>query len=57
LKNYLKKFYKQFREHARGILVHGGARKLQKEIRSAAYSKPKIELVQFNVRVDFLKSE
>lgn len=40
----------------RGILVHGGARKLSREVRNAIKPKPQIELVQFSVSVEFTPS-
>lgn len=55
LKGYLNQFRKKEHENARGILVHGGSRKLRKEVRRAA-QKAKIELVQFTVEVNFSAS-
>lgn len=40
----------------RGILVHGGARKLKEEIRAEINREPKIELVTFSVNVGFASS-
>lgn len=57
LQHYLNKFKDEEGQEARGILVHGGARKLREEVRQAAKKKPTVELVQFSVRVDFSKSE
>jgi hypothetical protein len=57
LKHYLKQFQRKETQKVRGILVHGGAQKLTNEVRRAvARSKPTIELVQFNIRVDFSRS-
>lgn len=53
LQHYLQKFKDEEDQEARGILVHGGARKLRREVRNAAKKKPKVELVQFSVGVDF----
>jgi len=53
LRGYLGEFRKKEGENARGILVHGGARKLREDVRRAAQKKPRIELVQFRVEVDF----
>ena len=53
LRGYLNEFRKKEGGLARGILVHGGARKLREDVRRAAQKKPKIELVQFTVGVDF----
>ena len=55
LKGYLKQFRKKEGEKARGILVHGGSRKLRKEVRVAA-RKAGVELIQFTVEVNFLPS-
>jgi hypothetical protein len=40
----------------RGILVHGGARKLTDEIRKESIKTPKVELVTFSVSVGFAPS-
>jgi RecB family endonuclease NucS len=57
LQHYLNKFKDEEGQEARGILVHGGARKLRAEVRQAAQKKPEVELVQFSVGVDFSRSE
>ena len=56
LQKYLKRFEEEEGIRARGILIHGGARKLRKDVRTAARSGPRVELVQFSVRVDFSRS-
>jgi RecB family endonuclease NucS len=56
LRHYLKRFRREERQDARGILVHGGARKLREEVRRAAREKPVVELVQFSVGVNFFRS-
>ena len=56
LQHYLKRFQREEKQNARGILVHGGAQKLRHEVRRAARTKPAVELVQFNVGVDFSRS-
>jgi hypothetical protein len=56
LQHYLKRFRREERQVARGILVHGGARKLREEVRRSARKKPIVELVQFSVGVDFSRS-
>jgi hypothetical protein len=53
IRGYLIQFRKKEGENARGILVHGGARKLREDVRRAAQKKPTVELVQFTVEVDF----
>ena len=55
LKGYLNQFRRREGERARGILVHGGSRKLRKEVCEAA-QKAKIEMVQFSVEVNFSPS-
>ena len=40
----------------RGMLVHGGARKLPAAVRREALRKPQVELVQHNVTVSFARS-
>ena len=53
LQRYLKRLRAETRKRLRGILVHGGARKLRSEVRRAARVKPVVELVQFRVDVEF----
>ena len=43
-------------KNIRGILVHGGARKLSSEVRKESRHAPHIELVQFSVSVGFTPS-
>jgi RecB family endonuclease NucS len=40
-------------KNPRGILVHGGARKLRKEVRREVNHKPRIEVVQYSLSVGF----
>lgn len=40
----------------RGVLVHGGSRKISDAVMRLAVSQPKIELVRFAVNVDFASS-
>lgn len=56
LQHYLKRFQREERLKVRGILVHGGARKLRADVRRAAVKKPPVELVQFSIGVDFSRS-
>lgn len=56
LQAYMTNFEKEEHQMPRGILVHGGARKLREEVRKVADEEPKIELVQYNVEVDFSAS-
>jgi hypothetical protein len=41
----------------RGILVHGGARKLRPEVATLARDKPEIEIVQYTLDVDFTRCQ
>ncbi len=43
-------------KNIRGILVHGGARKLSAEVRKESQRSPNIELVQFSISVGFTRS-
>ena len=56
LQGYLRRFSREERQKARGILVHEGARKLRDDVRRAARAKPTVDLVQFSVGVDFSRS-
>ncbi len=53
LRQYLARLRKETGQSARGILVHGGARKLRNDVRAAAARQPRIELVQYRVDVEF----
>jgi hypothetical protein len=41
---------------SRGILVHGGARKLRTDIAAEARKNPKVEIVKYSLNVDFASS-
>jgi hypothetical protein len=56
LRDYMAHVKKGTGKLPRGILVHGGARKLKDQVRSAAKHKPEIELVQHNLEVLFSRS-
>lgn len=56
LRAYMGQVAKDTGKEPRGILVHGGARKLRAEVRSAAGRRPKIDLVQHNLDVVFSRS-
>lgn len=56
LRHYMKKLRRETGTNPRGILVHGGARKLAPELARHARKAPKIEMVQYNVEVDFNSS-
>ncbi len=44
------------RKDVRGILVHGGSRKLRREVVGAAALAPRVEIVQYHLQVDFAGS-
>jgi hypothetical protein len=57
LRGYMKLLRKETRrEDVRGILVHGGARKLRSEVIRAALAAPRVEIVQYRLQVDFAGS-
>jgi len=56
LRAYMAKVRKDTQKMPRGILVHGGARKLRDEVRKDAGRKPEIDLVQHNLDVVFARS-
>jgi RecB family endonuclease NucS len=53
LRHYMAKLQKETGQKARGILVHGGARKLAPEIAAEAARPPIVELVRYNVDIEF----
>lgn len=54
LRDYMKRLQKQTgRNDVRGILVHGGSRKLHHEVVRAAAVAPPVEIVQHRLQVDF----
>jgi hypothetical protein len=55
LRGYMKNLRAVTGKKPRGILIHGGARKLRKEVRRAANHKPRIEVVQYSLNVEFAR--
>lgn len=54
LRGYMKGLQKETgRKDVRGILVHGGSRKLRREVVSAGAGAPRVEIVQYRLQVDF----
>ena len=53
LRHYMAKLKEETGQEARGILVHGGARKLAPEVASAAAKSPTVELVRYDVDIEF----
>lgn len=56
LRGYMAQIQKDTGRVPRGILVHGGARKLRDDVRTAAETRPTIDLVQHNLEVVFSRS-
>jgi hypothetical protein len=57
LRGYMSLLEKETgRNDVRGILVHGGSRKLRGDVVTAAAVAPKIEIVQYQLQVDFAGS-
>lgn len=53
LRHYLRLYKRESGEKARGILVHGGARKLRNEVRKVASKVPPVEVIQYRLEVNF----
>jgi hypothetical protein len=55
LRRYLAHLKKEKGIAARGMLVHGGSKKLHDDVVSAANANPKIEIIQHRLAVDFAR--
>lgn len=53
IRNYMQLLEDETGERPRGILVHGGARKLAAIVSAAALEEPKVEIVQYLLGVEF----
>lgn len=53
IRRYMRHLQRETGLKPRGILVHGGARKLPREIGAYARQKPEVEIVQYSLDVDF----
>ena len=53
IRNYMKLLHEETKISPRGILVHGGSRKLPRDVAKAAKRKPVVEMVQYNLDVNF----
>jgi len=53
IRHYMARLFAETQIKPRGILVHGGARKLRPEVVKAAKKRPKIEIVQYSLGVEF----
>ena len=56
LRHYIERLKKETSQDARGILVHGGARKLSREVMSEAKKVPLVEIVCYSLDVEFVPS-
>lgn len=56
LRSYMRQVRADTHIPPRGILVHGGARKLKDLVRRAANAKPRVQLVQHRLEVGFAPS-
>lgn len=54
IRRYMRNLRRETRKRPRGILVHGGATKLNRDIRRVISSKPPVGVVQYSLRVDFV---
>lgn len=53
IRKYMKNLRRETGKKPRGILVHGGARKLHRDVRRVINQKPQLEVVQYTLKVDF----
>lgn len=53
LREYMRHVQREVRRLPRGILVHGGARKLRADVLNAVSIEPHIEVIQYKLDVDF----
>jgi hypothetical protein len=53
IRKYMKHVRRETGKRPRGILVHGGARKLLRDVSREINQKPRIEVVQYSLKVDF----
>lgn len=56
LRGYIQNLANETKTSARGILIHGGARKLRHDVEASARTFPKIEIIQYRLDVDFTPS-
>jgi len=56
LRRYMTLLREEAGREARGILVHGGARKLRDDVAKVAESNPAVEIVQYRLQVEFASS-
>jgi hypothetical protein len=56
LRGYIKDLKEKIGERARGILVHGGAGRVNSDVLRKAKEKPRIDLIRYKLDVDFTPS-
>jgi len=56
LRRYLRGLKKEIDEQARGILVHGGARRIDRKVWHQSRKRPRVEVIQYKLDVDFAPS-
>jgi hypothetical protein len=56
LRRYMMRLKKEIGEEARGILVHGGARRIDRKVRRETLKRPRVEVMQYKLDVDFAPS-
>lgn len=57
IRHYMERLRTETGIAPRGILVHGGARKLRSDVAAAARKDPPIEIVQYSLDVDFARCD
>ena len=57
IRTYMKLLRKETGIAPRGVLVHGGARKLPLDVARSAQKNPKVEVVQYALDVDFARCD
>ena len=56
LKNYMKNLFEETGEKSRGILVHGGAQKLSKNVSECLKKEQNIEVMSYKLDIEFRRS-
>ena len=56
LRGYMRRLQQETREVPRGILVHGGAPKISSAVINEAKKGPQVEIVSYNIEVNFKQS-
>jgi len=57
IRHYMKRLHDETDIAPRGILVHGGSRKLRPEFAAMARKEPEVEIVQYTLDVDFTRCQ